>query len=371
MLMKLTRNEKILLYPASFILSIVTYPPTETFVFYSVCLAMIVDIIFSKSITELAFDGDIRGIGSIIEQGNVNIIDNVGKTALMSAGVKGNTIAARILINNGADINIQDNDGMTALLWAAKHGNTEIVQLLINNGADINIQDKGGKTTLMFAAQHRNTEIVQLLIYKGADINAQNKNGNTPLMVAAAYGNTETVNLLLDKGADIHTKDNNGYTALNIAANTAFITRKVLFNSNFLQNNEDDTPLVMALGNRCFETVQLLVNKGADVNVSDIHGERPRLGYSSYCISKATLDAVTKSLAIELAPEIRVNSVAPGAIIWADSEETEERTEALSFTPLKRTGEPLDIGKAVLYLAESAYVTGQILRVDGGRALNV
>ena len=107
------------------------------------------------------------------------------------------------------------------------------------------------------------------------------------------------------------------------------------------------------------------------VNISDIHGERPRLGYSSYCISKATLDAVTKSLAIELAPEVRVNSVAPGAIIWADSEETEERTEALSFTPLKRTGEPSDIAKAVLYLAESTYVTGQILRVDGGRALNV
>ena len=112
-------------------------------------------------------------------------------------------------------------------------------------------------------------------------------------------------------------------------------------------------------------------NSGSIVNISDIHGERPRLGYSSYCISKATLDAVTKSLAIELAPEVRVNSVAPGAIIWADSEETEERTEALSFTPLKRTGEPSDIAKAVLYLAESAYVTGQILRVDGGRALNV
>ena len=80
---------------------------------------------------------------------------------------------------------------------------------------------------------------------------------------------------------------------------------------------------------------------------------------------------INKSLAIELAPEIRVNSVAPGAIIWADSEDTEERNEALSFTPLKRTGAPTDIGKAVLYLAESAYVTGQILRVDGGRALNV
>lgn len=110
---------------------------------------------------------------------------------------------------------------------------------------------------------------------------------------------------------------------------------------------------------------------GSIVNISDIHGEQPRLGYSTYCISKATLDAVTKSLAIELAPEIRVNSVAPGAIIWADSENNEERTEALSVTPLKRTGTPHDIGQAVLYLAESPYVTGQILRVDGGRALNV
>ncbi len=112
-------------------------------------------------------------------------------------------------------------------------------------------------------------------------------------------------------------------------------------------------------------------SSGSIVNISDIHGERPRLGYSTYCISKATLDAVTKSLAIELAPDVRVNSVAPGAIIWADSENNVERTEALSVTPLKRTGTPCDIGEAVLYLAESAYVTGQILRVDGGRALNV
>ena len=111
--------------------------------------------------------------------------------------------------------------------------------------------------------------------------------------------------------------------------------------------------------------------RGSIVNISDIHGERPRPGYSIYCVSKAALDAVTKSLAIELAPRIRVNSVAPGAIVWADSEKNQERTEALSVTPLKRTGNPQDIGKAVLYLAESTYVTGQILKVDGGRALNV
>jgi len=112
-------------------------------------------------------------------------------------------------------------------------------------------------------------------------------------------------------------------------------------------------------------------NLGSIINISDIHGNRPRPDYSIYCASKAALNAVTQSLAIELAPEIRVNAVAPGAIIWADSEKKQERFEALQVTPLKRTGTPRDISGAVLYLAESSYVTGQILKIDGGRDLNI
>ncbi len=110
---------------------------------------------------------------------------------------------------------------------------------------------------------------------------------------------------------------------------------------------------------------------GSIINISDIHGKRPRPDYSIYCVSKAALNAATLSLAIELAPNIRVNSIAPGAIIWAKSEKSAERTKAIGATPLERTGTPKDIAEAVLYFAESNYLTGQILNIDGGRSLNI
>ncbi len=110
-------------------------------------------------------------------------------------------------------------------------------------------------------------------------------------------------------------------------------------------------------------------HKGAIINITDIHAKSPRKDYSLYCASKATLDAITRTLAIELAPEIRVNGVAPGAILWATSESQTARQKALASTPLNRTGEPMDIATAVIYLASAKYVSGQILNIDGGRSL--
>jgi pteridine reductase len=110
-------------------------------------------------------------------------------------------------------------------------------------------------------------------------------------------------------------------------------------------------------------------HQGAVINITDIHAKSPRKDYSLYCISKATLDAITRTLALELAPEIRVNGIAPGAILWAASESEKVRQEALASTPLNRRGEPLDIASAVVYLASANYVSGQILNIDGGRSL--
>jgi pteridine reductase len=111
--------------------------------------------------------------------------------------------------------------------------------------------------------------------------------------------------------------------------------------------------------------------RGSIVNIVDIHAERPRRGYSMYCASKAGLLAVTRSLALELAPAVRVNAIAPGAILWADSEDDTQRAEWLQATPLARRGEPADIADAVLYLVHAPYVTGQVIGVDGGRSLNM
>jgi pteridine reductase len=111
--------------------------------------------------------------------------------------------------------------------------------------------------------------------------------------------------------------------------------------------------------------------KGAIVNIVDIHAERPLKGYPVYSIAKAGLAALTRSLAIELAPAVRVNGVAPGAIAWPEDGQfpDEERKRIVLSTPLARTGAPEDIAGAVQFLACAPFVTGQILAVDGGRSL--
>jgi pteridine reductase len=115
----------------------------------------------------------------------------------------------------------------------------------------------------------------------------------------------------------------------------------------------------------------LASRQGCIVNIVDVHAERGLLGYPVYSIAKAGLVAMTKILAKELAPVIRVNAVAPGAILWPEGGSSEhDKGEILQRVPLARCGSPEDIAKAVLYLVKDAdYVTGQILTVDGGRTL--
>jgi pteridine reductase len=116
---------------------------------------------------------------------------------------------------------------------------------------------------------------------------------------------------------------------------------------------------------------ELAKNEGSIVNIVDIHAERPLKGYALYSIAKAGLAAMTRSLALELAPGVRVNGVAPGAIAWPeDGQFTDaERARILATTPLARIGSPEDVARAVHFLACAPYVTGQILAVDGGRSI--
>lgn len=115
----------------------------------------------------------------------------------------------------------------------------------------------------------------------------------------------------------------------------------------------------------------LTASNGCIVNIVDIHAERGLSGYPVYSIAKAGLAAMTKILAKELGPAVRVNGVAPGAILWPDNDLSESaKLEILQRVALKRSGEPMDIAKAVLFLVKDAdYMTGQILTVDGGRTL--
>jgi len=110
--------------------------------------------------------------------------------------------------------------------------------------------------------------------------------------------------------------------------------------------------------------------QGAIVNITDIHAERPLKGYVVYTAAKAGLAGLTRSLARELAPEVRVNAVAPGPILWPDAGQVGElsRQRIVSHTPLRREGSPDDIARAVRFLlADAPYVTGETIAVDGGR----
>lgn len=114
--------------------------------------------------------------------------------------------------------------------------------------------------------------------------------------------------------------------------------------------------------------------RGIVINITDIHAQKPLKNYPVYSIAKAGLEMMTQALAKELAPDIRVNGIAPGIMLWSTDKNYQNEVlqkELTSRIALKKIGDPLEIAKAALYFIESGdYVTGQTLAVDGGRLLN-
>lgn len=118
----------------------------------------------------------------------------------------------------------------------------------------------------------------------------------------------------------------------------------------------------------------LRIRHGAIINITDVHAERPLKGYPLYSAAKGALLTLTRALAQELGPEIRVNAVAPGPILWPDDGQfpSPERVAIVEHTLLKREGAPGDIARAVRFLlVDGTYMTGQVLNVDGGRTAHL
>ena len=113
--------------------------------------------------------------------------------------------------------------------------------------------------------------------------------------------------------------------------------------------------------------------RGCIINLVDIHAQRPLAGHSVYCVAKAGLAMLTQSLAREASPEVRVNGISPGAILWPEGEAEPgpgDKQDMLARIPLGRCGEPLDIARTAWFLAtEAPYISGQIIAVDGGRSV--
>ncbi len=109
--------------------------------------------------------------------------------------------------------------------------------------------------------------------------------------------------------------------------------------------------------------------KGTIINIIDIYAQSPLSHYAAYCASKAGLASITRSLAQELGPDVRVNAIAPGAILWPENnDDPDARRQLIARTPLKRTGDPQDIARTAHFLiCGSDFITGQMINVDGGR----
>ncbi len=115
----------------------------------------------------------------------------------------------------------------------------------------------------------------------------------------------------------------------------------------------------------------LALSNGCIINMVDMHVDRPLPKHSVYLIAKSGLASLTKSLAIDLAPHVRVNGIAPGAILWPEREMgDDEKEKLLSSIPLGELGAPADIAKTLSFLVSAPYITGQIIYVDGGRSLH-
>jgi pteridine reductase len=115
--------------------------------------------------------------------------------------------------------------------------------------------------------------------------------------------------------------------------------------------------------------------RGSVVNMIDIYSEKPLDDHPLYCASKAGLASLTRSWAKDLAPDVRVNGVSPGAILWPENDgemDKDHQRAILDKTPLARTGDPDDIAKTIVFLiCDAPFITGQIISVDGGRSLNM
>ncbi len=124
------------------------------------------------------------------------------------------------------------------------------------------------------------------------------------------------------------------------------------------------------LSSLCFD--KLKQNKGSIINITDQHAQSPLKNYDIYCMTKAALESQTKSLAKSFAPDVRVNAIAPGAILWPEDNNElsdEIKTQIIEQTPLQKIGSVQPIIQAVLHFIENEFITGTSLMVNGGRHL--
>jgi len=236
----------------------------------------------------------------------------------------------------------------TALIsgGAARIG-AQIVRTLHKNGYEVIIHC------------HQSEEIAQVLCHE-----LNSKRNDSAQVVVADLGDNESIKKLTQKIKSLDLLVNNAsvFYPTSIENSTIEDWDKII-------NINLKAPFFIATG----LSKVLANNQGVIVNIIDIHSDRPLKNFSIYNISKAGLKMLTKTLAKELAPNIRVNGISPGSILWPQDElqlSEKEKMMMIDRIVLKRQGSPNDIAEAVLFLANSKYITGEVINIDGGRSLN-
>ena len=233
---------------------------------------------------------------------------------------------------------------------AAKRIGAEIARYLHKEGFNLVIHYRHSSTAAKDLAHSFNKSRPHSAVAIAADLG---KTKQLEKLANAAYEKWQRLDLLINNASDFYP------TPLGTVT-------EAQWDQLFASNLKAPFFLAQALADKLRE------HDGCIINIADIYAERPLQDHSVYCIAKAGNLMLTKTLAKELAPKVRVNGIAPGAILWPEQEEVtdEFKSGLLAKTPLQERGQASDIARTVLYLVrEAPYVTGQVITVDGGRSL--
>jgi len=242
-------------------------------------------------------------------------------------------------------------NGKTALITgAAKRIGAQIARTLHEAGCDIIIHYRSSESAAKNLCKELNDERPNSAYCLQADLDETDKLGNVIDQAAKFWGRLD---LLVNNASSFYPTPLGTITTENWDD---------LFNSNL------KAPLFLSQA----AIPYLRLTSGSIVNMVDVHAYRPMRKHAVYCAAKAGLAMLTQALAKDLGPEIRVNGVAPGAILWPENDiNNDKKNIILERTALKRPGDPEDVAKTILFLARDAdYITGQVIPVDGGRSLH-
>lgn len=241
--------------------------------------------------------------------------------------------------------------GKTALITgAANRIGAQIARTLHENGANLIIHYRNSVDAAQALTQKLNTDRTESAMMLQADLSDLESLRGLAKSATKAFGRLD---ILINNASSFYPTP---------------VGEITLQNWQDLMNSNCQAPLF--LSQACYPDLEL--NQGVIINMLDIYASLPLKNHSLYCCAKAANRMLVKSLALELAPEVRVNGVAPGAILWpekSDAAVVETQQAILKQVPLQRTGDPESIAKAVMFLIDNEYVTGEIIRVDGGRLL--